>query len=105
MQNDSHFSYILGCPQDDGKVAILCRSSGGAPGPAICPSKTEAMKLKTNLANDPRGKNNHRAIEIIRSLLIYKMGQNSQINWQAGDLWGYLDQNEVQCDEAKSFWN
>ena len=97
--------YVLGCPMADGKVAVLCRSSGEAPGPALCQNKIDAMKLKTNLTNDPRSHKNHRALEIIRSLLIYKISEGAAIAWEAGALWGYLDHNLLQCVESKRSWN
>lgn len=105
MVTESQLAYILACPQEDGKIAVLCRSSGTNPGPAYCPTKTDALKLKTNLTSDPRGKNNHRAMEIIKSLLIYKLNiDNTKVEWEAGSLWGYLDQSEAACVESKTFW-
>ena len=64
-------AYVLGWPQPNGKVAVLCRSSGSNPGPAFCQTRKEALRLRTKLANDPRGKRNKKAQEAIRRLLIY----------------------------------
>lgn len=105
MAADSRHSYILGCPQEDGKIAVLCRSTGKEPGPACCDTKIDAMKLKTNLANDPRGRSNHRALEIIKSLLVYQIDLSTKIDWEAGALWGYLDESIAKCVESSGFWN
>lgn len=87
--------YLLGWPQPNGKVAILCRSGGSNPGPAICQTRKEALLLRTKLANDPRGKNNKNSREIIKRLLIYMYAGEESIIWRPGDLWVYLDPKKL----------
>ena len=93
-------TFILGCPQKDGTVAILCRSSGFKPGPAVCESKRDAVKLKTKLVNDPRGQDNNRALEIIKNLLIYQVVDGAEIFWEEGSLWAFLKTQQVKCVES-----
>lgn len=95
-------SYVLGWPQPNGKIAILCRSSGTNPGPAFCQTRKEAIRLRTKLANDPRGKQNKKATEIIKRLLMYMYTSDETILWRPGDLWVYVDPRKlVQLEEAK----
>lgn len=96
-------AYILGWQQPNGKVAILCRSSGSNPGPAFCSTKKEAIRLRTKLANDPRGKANKKAQEIIKRLLIYIYVSNETLMWRPGDLWVYVDQKSVELLEEAKF--
>ena len=84
-------NYVLGWPQPNGKIAVLCRSSGANLGPAFCGTKKEALLLRTKLANDSRGRTNKKAQEIIKRLLIYMHPGNEMIMWKPGDLWVYLD--------------
>lgn len=92
-------AYVLGWPQPNGQVAILCRSSGINPGPAFCKTKKEAIRLRTRLANDPRGKSNKKSQEIIRRLLIYLYVNDETLNWRPGDLWVYLDRRNLELLE------
>ncbi len=92
--------FVLGCLRDDGNVAILCRSAGAQPGPAYCNSKKNAMRLKTKLSNDPRGIANHRSMELIKSLLVYKMDAAIEPIWEEGSLWAYLPQENLKCVES-----
>ena len=95
-------SYVLGWSQPNGKVAVLCRSGGTNPGPAFCQTRKEAVLLRTKLANDPRGKQNKKAREIIRRLLIYMYMSEEAVIWRPGDLWVYLDPKKlVLLEEAK----
>ena len=96
-------SYVLGWPQPNGKIAILCRSGGANPGPAFCQTRKEAMLLRTKLANDPRGKLNKKAREIIRRLLIYMHVSDETIMWRPGDLWVYLDPKKLILLEQAKF--
>jgi hypothetical protein len=96
--------YVLGCPREGGTVAVLCRSSGSVPGPAYCDSKKNAMRLKTKLSNDPRGIGNHRAMEIIKSLFVYRVDDDIEPAWEPGLLWAYLPESTVKCVESQSFW-
>lgn len=101
MSNFSKNSvYVLACPRDDGTVAVLCRNTGVNPGPAFCDSKKNAMKLKTRLANDPRGIANHRAMELIKSLLVYKVDASVEPIWDEESLWAYLPQEKAKCAEG-----
>lgn len=88
--------YVLGWAQPNGKIAILCRSSGSNPGPAFCQTRKEAMRLRTRLANDPRGKTNKKANEIIRRLLIYLFVGEEPVIWRPGDLWVYVDPKNLE---------
>lgn len=88
--------YVLGWPQPNGKVAILCRSGGTNPGPAFCQTRKEAMRLRTRLANDPRGKSNGKAQEIIKRLLIYLYVGEESVMWRPGDLWVYIDARNLE---------
>ena len=88
--------YVLGWSQPNGKVAVLCRSSGGNPGPAFCQTRKEAIRLRTKLANDPRGKNNKKAREVIKRLLIYLYISEETVMWRPGDLWVYLDPRKLE---------
>lgn len=81
------YSYVLACPRQDGTIAILCRNSGSNAGPAFCDSKKNAIKLKTRLSNDPRGIANHRAMELIKSLYVYKIDSVIEPVWDEGSLW------------------
>ena len=96
-------AYVLGWPQPNGKVAILCRSGGSNPGPAFCQTKKEAMRLRTKLANDPRGKANKKAHEIIKKLLIYLYVSDVTVTWRPGDLWVYLDPKILELLEQPRF--
>ena len=96
-------SYVLGWPQPNGKTAVLCRSSGSNLGPALCQTRKEAVRLRTRLANDPRGKNNKKAQEIIKRLLIYLCVGDEMIMWRPGDLWVYLDSRSLQLLEHTKF--
>lgn len=94
--------YVLGWPQPNGKIAILCRSSGINPGPAFCQTRKEAMSLRTKLANDPRGKKNNRAQEVIKRLLIYLFLSDETLMWRPGDLWVYIDAKNLEpLEEAR----
>lgn len=95
--------FVLGAPQAEGIIAVLCRSSGLTPGPAFCQNKRDAMKLKTKLANDPRGQGNQRALEIINSLLIYEIPYDTELTWRDGDLWAYITEDQASCAERKWF--
>jgi len=95
-------AYVLACPRKDGNIAILARTVGAQPGPALCQSKKEAVALKTKLANDPRGMGNHRALEIIKSLLIYKISLQTEPVWEPGQLWAYLPASCAECVESQS---
>ncbi len=95
--------YVLGWPQPDGKVAILCRSGGTNSGPAFCQTRKEAIQLRTKLVNDPRGKQNKKAREIIKRLLIYMYMSDETILWQPGDLWVYLDPRKLLLLEQMKF--
>lgn len=101
--NQKEYTFVLGCPRSDAYVAILCRSNGPNPGPAFCDSKKNAIKLKTRLSNDPRGLGNHRAMEIIKNLLIYRIDDDTEPVWKDGDLWAYLPLEKVKCVES-AFW-
>ena len=92
-------AYVLGWPQPNGKIAVLCRSSGSNPGPAFCQSRKEAIRLRTKLANDPRGKYNKKAREIIKRLLVYLYIGNETIMWRPADLWVYLDPRSLEALE------
>lgn len=96
-------AYVLGWPQPNGKIAILCRSSGSNPGPAFCQTRKEALRLRTKLANDPRGKQNKKAREIIKRLLMYIYVGDETIMWRPGDLWVYLDPRSLQLLEHTKF--
>lgn len=96
--------FVLGCAKGDGTIAILCRSTGAATGPAYCDSKKDAVKLKTRLVNDPRGSGNHRAMQIIKNLLVYKLNLGADPIWEEGLLWAYLPTNQLKCVESQSFW-
>ena len=96
-------AYVLGWPQPNGKVAILCRSGGTNPGPAFCQTRKEAVLLRTKLANDPRGKLNKKAREIIRRLLMYMYASDETIMWRPGDLWVYLDPRKLILLEQTKF--
>ncbi|MBT6843908.1 MAG: hypothetical protein HOA17_08975 [Candidatus Melainabacteria bacterium] len=95
-----HCTYVLACPRDDGTIAVLCRTNGTSPGPAMCNSKKNAIKLKTKLTNDPRGIANNRAMELIKSLYIYKIDASIEPIWNAGSLWAYLPQEKADCVES-----
>lgn len=92
--------YILACPRDDGTLSVLCRSTGANPGPAYCNTKKSAMMLKTRLTNDPRGIANHRALELIKNLLVYKIDASLEPVWEEGSLWAYLPQERAKCVEG-----
>lgn len=94
--------YVLACARDDGTLAILCRSGGPSPGPAYCNSKKNAIQLKTKLSNDPRGIANHRALELIKSLYIYKIEAQVEPIWEEGSLWAYLPKDMAKCVEGPS---
>ncbi len=100
QSNINNSVFILACPRDDGTVAILCRNSGPDPGPAYCNSRKNAMKLKTRLCNDPRGIANHRAMELIKNLYIYKVDASVEPIWEEGELWAYLPQEKAKCIEG-----
>ncbi len=100
-QKEQDAVYILGSPRSDGTIAVLCRSSGSKPGPAISESKRDALSLKTRLANDPRGMGNHRALELIKSLYIYKIPAKQNLAWEPGSLWAYLPTDRAECMEAR----
>lgn len=103
-KDSTHPLFVLGCPRDDGTIAILCRSTGKMPGPAYCESKKDAIKLKTRLVNDPRGNENHRAMQIIKNLFVYKLSPRTEPVWENGLLWAYLPDNQAKCLESQSFW-
>ncbi|MBI1858991.1 MAG: hypothetical protein HYR97_07785, partial [Candidatus Melainabacteria bacterium] len=90
-------------PQPNGQVAVLCRSSGANPGPAFCQTKKEAIRLRTRLANDPRGKLNRKSQEIIKRLLIYLYVRDETLNWRPGDLWVYMDHRSLELLEEPRF--
>lgn len=92
--------YVLACPRDDGTLAILSRNSGTGAGPAYCNSKKNAIQLKTKLTNDPRGIANHRAMELIKSLYVYKIDAHIEPIWEEGSLWAYLPQEKAKCAEG-----
>jgi hypothetical protein len=92
--------FVLASARQDGTIAILCRSTGPNPGPAICSSKKAAIQLKTRLSNDPRGIANHRALELIKSLLVYKIDASIEPLWDEGSLWAYLPQDKAKCLEG-----
>jgi len=95
-------AYVLGWPQPNGKIAILCRSGGVNQGPAFCQTRKEAVMLRTKLANDPRGKQSKKAQMIIKRLLIYLFASDETILWRPGDLWVYVDpKNLVLLEEAR----
>lgn len=91
---------MLACPRDDDTVAVLCRNTGLHPGPAFCDSKKSAMQLKTRLTNDPRGIANHRAMELIKSLLVYKVDASVEPLWDEESLWAYLPEDKARCAEG-----
>lgn len=95
--------YVLGWPQPNGKVAVLCRSGGTNTGPAFCQTRKEAMLLRTKLANDPRGKHNRNSREVIKRLLIYMYVSEESIMWHPGDLWVYLDPKKLVLLEQARF--
>lgn len=88
-------TYVLGWPQPNGKIAVLCRSGGANPGPAFCQTRKEAVLLRTKLANDPRGRGSRKAQEIIRRLRMYLYSNEETIMWRPGDLWVYLDPKKL----------
>ena len=92
--------FVLASLQDDGNLAILCRTTGPTSGPAYCNSKKNAIKLKTKLLNDPRGIANHRAMELIKNLIIYKVEGNAEPVWEEGDLWAYLPSDYAKSVES-----
>jgi hypothetical protein len=92
--------YVLACPREDGTLAILCRTGGSSSGPATCNSKKNAMRLKTKLSNDPRGIANHRAMELIKNLFVYKLDASIEPIWEQGSLWAYLPQDRAKCVES-----
>lgn len=96
-------AYVLGWPQPNGKIALLCRSGGSNPGPAFCQTKKEAMMLRTRLANDPRGKKNKKATEIIKRLLIYIYVSDETVTWRPGDLWVYVDPRTLELLEEPRY--
>ena len=96
-------AYVLGWPQPNGKIAVLCRSGGSNRGPAFCQTRKEAIRLRTKLANDPRGKKNRKAQEIIKRLLIYMYVGDESIMWRPGDLWVYLDPRSLRLLEHTRF--
>ncbi len=87
--------YVLGWPQPNGKIAVLCRSGSTNQGPAFCQTRKEAILLRTKLANDPRGRNNGKAQQIVKRLLIYMYSGEETIMWRPGDLWVYLDPKKL----------
>lgn len=102
-QNTKDTYFVLACPRNDGTVAILCRTHGAKPGPAICDSKKDAIRLKTMLANDPRGLANDNAMTIIKNLFVYEVNKEVLPVWEKGSLWGYLPTEKVTCLESQSF--
>lgn len=98
MTTDGYF--VLGWPQPNGKIAILCRSKGANGGPALCYTKREAMQLRTRLANDPRGDENPTARRIIQKLFVYRYILRKPLSWRPGDLWVYLDPTYLEPAEA-----
>ena len=96
-------AYVLGWPQPNGRVAILCGSGGSNPGPAFCHTKKEAIKLRTKLANDPRGKKNKKVHEIVKKLLIYLYISDETVTWRPGDLWVYSDQRALELLEEPKY--
>lgn len=99
MFDDSY--YVLGWPQPNDKVAVLCRSRGNNPGPAYCWTKREAIQLRTRLANDRRGEQNPSARRIIRQLLVYKYLPRAPLSWRPGDLWVYAENQSLEPVEAR----
>jgi len=96
-------AFVLGWSQPNGKIAVLCRSGGVNRGPAFCQTRKEAIRLRTKLANDPRGKKNKKAQEIIKRLLIYMYVGDESIMWRPGDLWVYLDPRSLRLLEHTRF--
>ncbi len=92
--------FVLASPREDGTLAVLCRSSGPNQGPAYCNSKKNAVQLKTKLSNDPRGIANHRALELIRNLLVYRLDAAIEPIWEEGALWAYLPAHKAKCVES-----
>ena len=97
--------YVLGSPQQDSTVAVLCRGNGDNKGPAVCESKKDAIKLKTKLSSDPRGQANQNAMAIINNLLIYKISSEHPPVWEEGSLWAYLPSEFAKCLESQNFWS
>jgi len=94
--------YVLACPRNDGTLAVLCRTVGDFVGPAACQSKKGAIQLKTKLANDPRGIGNHRALEMIQSLFVYKLPETIEPVWEPGALWAYVPESRATCVEKQN---
>lgn len=104
-QNNQGSYFVLACPRDDGRLAVLCRSTGSNQGPALCESKKDAVRLKTNLANDPRGLANENAMTIIKSLFIYELENGAKPVWQKDSLWAYLPNHLAKCVESQGFFS
>ncbi len=102
-QNSNASYFVLACPRDDGSIAILCRSHGSNQGPAICDSKKDAVRLKTVLANDPRGLANDNAMTIIKNLFVYEVKKSIEPVWEKGTLWAYLPNSKAECVESQVF--
>ena len=103
QQNTNSSYFVLASPREDGSIAILCRSQGYNQGPAICNSKKDAMRLKTVLANDPRGLANDNAMAIISTLFVYEVNKSIEPVWEKGSLWAYLPAMKATCVESQLF--
>ena len=103
-QNNQENYFVLASPRDDGRLAVLCRNSGPYLGPALCTSKKDAMRLKTKLANDPRGLANENAVAIIRSLYVYELHAGARPVWDTESLWAYIPVELARCVESQSFF-
>jgi len=85
--------YLLGWQQPNSKIAVLCKSYSG---PALCKTWKEAVKLRSNLLNDPRGSKNKFAKYIIKELRIYMINKGEPLFWRPGDLWVYIDRRVLK---------
>ena len=103
-QNNPENYFVLACPRDDGRLAILCRNTGLNQGPALCESKKDAVRLKTKLVNDPRGLSNENAVAIIRSLYVYELGHDVKPVWEQDSQWAYLPVELAKCVESQAFF-
>lgn len=103
-QNKSYI-YVLASPRQDGTIAILCRTNAHNEGPAYCNSKKSAIQLKTKLSNDPRGLANHRALELIQGLYVYRIDAAIEPIWEKNSLWAYLPKDLAECVEGMFNFN
>jgi len=104
-QNSQRSYFVLACPMYDDRLAVLCRNTGPQTGPALCESKKDAIRLKTKLANDPRGLANENAMAIIKTLFVYELNPGVMPVWQGGSLWAYLPNNLAHCVESQGFFS